>query len=393
MGCIIFVTTIRAMDDVLPLIFELKKAGIVSRIVFIARNRKTYEFIKKNSVLYDAMYFVGGRFTFINKYNNRYFNCLYNIFVLRRYLYKKIITIETYDATKDQIISLLLAFNHKIFHGKRIKSLIINALYRLVKSVPVYRRAVSGDYEVKEIIIKGYDGILLASTIEEWNEAYNEKLITDVKLIQVGYTRGLKEWQHYLHGVTDRYMPEVVSTTYIFIPLTYLTNWLTGEDNMSPATLLKESLSVLKEFNNDVLTVFKPNHNTDMDKFQEILKTTDYKNYIISYIHPLLLIKGAKFTFTYTPTSIVIDAYYNGCTTVEYAHYDSRFYKLNDGQSVYHSCVDFFIHRDVVKLKRVLSELIYNDIPVLRDQNRINEDFPILTQKEIKDKFGWLCSK
>jgi hypothetical protein len=135
------------------------------------------------------------------------------------------------------------------------------------------------------------------------------------------------------------------------------------------------------------MTVFKPHNKTDMDKAVAIIESTGYKNYIISYLHPWLLIKNAKFTFSYTPSGISVDAHFLGCTTVEYAHYDSRFYKYIKGQSMYLDSVDFFVHKDTRQLEKVLKELIYNDSKVQREPNKLSDDFPVLSQDEIKETF------
>jgi hypothetical protein len=135
------------------------------------------------------------------------------------------------------------------------------------------------------------------------------------------------------------------------------------------------------------MTVFKLHSNTDIDKAIEIINLTGYRNYIISYLHPWLMMKNAKFTFSYTPSAITIDAHFLGCPTVEYAHYDSRFYKYNKGQPMYLDSVDFFIHRDPKQLEMVLKKLIYEDIKIQREPHKLRNDFPVLSHDEIREAF------
>jgi hypothetical protein len=93
---------------------------------------------------------------------------------------------------------------------------------------------------------------------------------------------------------------------------------------------------------------------------------------------------------TITSSTILIQAYVESCMTVEYAHYYSKFFELNKGQSRYLDAVDYFIHRDKVKLRQVLKKVIYNNIGIQRSSKVLKTDFPILSSKEIERKFKWL---
>jgi hypothetical protein len=384
---IVIFRTIVTLDDILPLIFELRATGIVSRPIFVAWNRQTFEFIKKNVVLYDGIHELGGRLTCLGKYRNRYLNQLYNLFILRKYLYRRILTIETWEVG-NLWLTLLSRLNRKIWKGRIIKSLIFNRPFRMAKNVQDNYRVLKGLSEVRRRTVKDCDVVLLSHTKEQHEEIYNERLVLDCPLIQVGYTRGLTEWQTFLNRNIDRYLSDKISPQYFFFVLTYMGTWQPGEDCLPADELLRECLLVMKEFNDEILTVFKPHQNTEMDKFQEILDAVGYRNYVISYEHPLVLMKRAKFTFSYTGSSVLIDAYFSGCPTVEYAHYDSRFFEFNQGRPRYLESVDFFIHRDRAKLREVLIDLIRKDIHVERDPKKIGEDFPVMTREEVIEKFS-----
>ena len=103
-----------------------------------------------------------------------------------------------------------------------------------------------------------------------------------------------------------------------------------------------------------------------------------------------MLIKKAKFMLTITSSTILIQAYVESCMTVEYAHYYSKFFELNKGQSRYLDAVDYFIHRDQEKLRQVLKKAIYSNIEIKRSSEVLETDFPVLSSKEIEEKFKWL---
>ena len=389
MFCIVIFKSIQNMDDILPLIFELKKIGVVSHTIFVANNMKTYGYIKENIVLYDGISSVGGSLTFFNRFNNRYLNLLFNIFILRKCLYQKNISIEMYRV--DKWISILLACSRKVWKGKRIYSWIYNRPFRQARNIVKYYELIGRgkDYSNGEWL-KRYDCALLSFSRDQHEVVYGRKLTTDCSLVEMGYTRALGEWKRYLATNAARYIPNEIKTPYIFFSIDSFGNWAPKSDHASYGEKFEECLNVLKDINDDIMTVFKPNPRTDVSKAYEILNLVGYKNYIISYAHPLILIDRAKFFFACHPTSLLIDAYFHGCHTVEYAHYDRRFYDYNKGQPMFLECVDSFIYRDVEKLKRVLNELVYNDIPVERDFNRLHESYPILTSQDIKEKFNWL---
>ena len=387
--CIILLKAkLYSMDNIIPLIYELKSAEIVTNPLFVAPDKKTYEIIKKNTVLFEGVCFIGGKLIYINRWKNRYLRLVHNLFVLRIYLFRRILTVAI--GAESKLISLLKSFNKKIWRGKTVLTLISNFPLKQAKNHRMMYRIILGAYEKREKDIRGNDLILSSYTKEQYEEIHNVKMITDCPIIRVGYTRGLKEWQKYLEKNASKYIHKYITTPYIFYPLSQLGNGIRGEDCPPAIEILTEAIHVLKNYKNKFLTVFKPHPTTDVDKLKALLNSTDFKNYVISYIHPVILIKNARFIFCNTVSTLLIEAYFHGCPTVEYTHYDSRVYKFTNGQPLYLNCVDYFIHRDKQQLKQVLDKLVYNDIRVERDPKKIKEDFSILTSREIKEKFNCL---
>ena len=389
MDCIVILKSIAYLDDILPLVFELKKIGIVSNPVFVATKKKQYEFIRENVVLCDGISHIGGRLTTLNAYANRYIRNLHNIFVLRKYFYKQVLTIEVHF-TRSFWVSVLSVLNRKIWKGKRMGTWFHNKPHSMLHNEAMYVRTIRGNFEIMEVLARGYDAILMSHTKDQYEKFTLVRLITaDAKVIQIQYTRRLNEWINYLESNGDKYLPKELKRPYVFFPLSVIGEHVEGENCISSTDKLKETLLVLKEFNNDILTVFKPHYKTDLEGVKEIIRSIGFRNYIVSYAHPLLLIKHAKFTLTYHSTSMLVEAYLSGCPTVEYAHYDSRYFAYTGGCSRYYEYVDYFIHRDKVELRDVLRKLIYEEvIHVKRDIVKLKKDFPILSNQEINDKFS-----
>ena len=386
MHCVISFKNIKNIDDILPLIYELKKAEIITKPTFVASERYVYEFIRKNIVLYEGISSINGKLTYLYKYKNKYLNYFYNLAIYRHYIFRKVISIEMFT---NKMLSILSAFNNNVWKGKKIYSMIFNRPMRQAKTTIGFYRSIREDFKIKENVIKGYDYILLSHNKEQLEEAKYEKIITDSEHINVGYTRGLEEWRKYLAKNINRFLPEEIKMPYMFFSIDIFGSWLTGEKCDTYDEKFKTCLNILKKYNNDIMTVFKPNQRIDIKKVHKILKNIGYKNYLITYTHPVILFQKAKFFFACFPTSLLIEAYYNGCPTVEYAHYDRRFYDYNKGQPMHLNCVDYFIHRDPEKLKKVLEGLIWGNINIKRNENVINTDFPVLSREEIREMFSF----
>jgi hypothetical protein len=159
--------------------------------------------------------------------------------------------------------------------------------------------------------------------------------------------------------------------------------WMKGEKCATGRERLVKCLKVFKRYNSEILTVFKPHHKTDLREFNKILEALNYTNYIISYLHPVMLIRNAKFTFVCSPTSLIWEAYYNGCPTVEYADYDERCYQALKGKTIHTGCVDYFINRDIDRLKQVAEMLVLNNKDVKRIHKGHDEKIPMPNIQEI----------
>lgn len=382
------------LDNVLPLVFELKKAGIISNPLFIVSNIETFELIKRNTVLYDGIHFIDGKLAYINRFNNRYIRWFHNLFVLRELLYQGVMAIEILS-NYSKLTSFMLAFNRKVLGGKRILAKLRWGPYEEEKIVRETYRIVRGKSNdpvndpVEEEIIKGYDCVLLSHTQEQYEESNKLRLNADCKIFQVGYTRGLGEWEAFLKKREIQYFSKQIKPPYFFFVLGAL-------DSLGPYVcppveeVLRECLQILKDYNDDILTVFKPHPTTNIGKFQNILRSMSYKNYTITNIHWSYLARNAKFTFTNHHSTLLSNAYFCGSPVVEYVQYDPRILKYTKGKSMAGDLVDYFIPRDKVQLREALDELIYNDFSVKRDSFRLKNDFPVLSLQDIKEKFSFL---
>ena len=392
MRCLIFLKSraIVHLDNILPLILELNKLGFISRPLFVIDN-KFYEDYKKNIVICDCINSMNGSFVSINKYKNKFLNKLSNIFILRYFFLYRLISIESsYGFPKSsKILSFLTRFNQRFWKGKIILSSINNLPYDVLKPVDQRKQKKSSVSEVRN-----YDCVLLGYTREQHEDLYNNyKYINCNKLIQVGYTRGYISWHNFLEENSNKYFPKEMRNPYILYTLGTFGKGGMGDfayKNPPYSEIFKKSLNVLKNYNDNILTVFKPHPTTDIEELHEILDSVGYKNYIISYLHPILLMKRAKFLQCFGSSTLMADAYYHGCTVIEFSYYHPDTLNLTGGKASYHGVIDFFINQNEDQLKSVIDKILFQRIKMERNKVRIKKMFPILHPHEIKEKFAFL---
>ena len=387
---IIFVKTILTLDDVLPLLYQLHSQGMMESPLIIAWDGVALDYLRQNVVLSNAINEMGGELTGINRYKNRWLSQFYNLWVLKKLLYSRCNLIETYPIS-NKLSKLLVWLNRTVWRSVCIRTSIVNRPPKLARNTVAYYEAVREDHARKNVSIVGYDYLLLSYDRTVYEDVNNVNLLTDAKVINVGYTRGLSAWVAYIGRTGHSFFQEKLDKPYFFFPLSAVEKgFLVGEDCIPMDTKLRESLGVLKNYNDKIHTVFKPHFKTNIKALKVVLEEVGYENYSISYMHPSVLMKKARFTFCYHPTSVLIDAYYYGCPTVEYAQYDSRFYQMNDSRPRYLYAIDFFSYRDKDKLCDILGLVVSKRVGVVRDPERIAEEFHVLDDSEVGNAMSFL---
>ncbi len=390
MKTVVFVKTILTLDDIVPLLYQLRIQNFVGPPLIIAWDARSLKYLNMNVVLVRAIHEMGGAIRGVNILRSRWLSQLHNLWVLHKLLISRHLIIETYPIG-NKIIRLLIWLNRKVLDGIRIRSILMNLPRRFARNTIAYYEAIREESPRRESHILGSDYLLLSHPCEIHEEIHGTKIITDAKILNVGYTKGLPAWREYLDQAALNYLYEELKVPYFFFPLSAVgLGFISGENSISMAEKLRESLLVLREYNDKILTVFKPHFKTDMDAFHRILNEVGYRNYIVSYLHPDILCRGAKFTFSYHSTSVFIDSYFIGCPTVEYAHYDTRFLELNKQRPRYLDAIDYFSHRDPVKLQEILNTVLAEKTAIVRDHQKRSDDFFTIDSAELERIFSFL---
>jgi hypothetical protein len=198
--------------------------------------------------------------------------------------------------------------------------------------------------------------------------------INPEKILQVGYPKRLPGWKEFL--VNRARESRIVSNgrycLYIVGPLEKRIEVL---DEPKGQELLEETLTVLKRFEGDIKTVFKPHAATEVKKLEESIQKVGFKNYAVDYGHAMVLASGAEFVISYYYSETMIDAYSLGKPIVEYNALDRELLSSYGNWSIAGKCCDFFIDRKPEELAERLKNLITKEVSVTRDPVYMSENF------------------
>jgi len=361
------------IDSVLPLLMEIKERFPESNIVILFPDEKTHVRVRKNYHIWKALEkirfqsFVIRRKTKIAKY----FELLRIVALMA---FKKNILLKQNEMLPRhaKFVSIIKLLSNTVeikafiggwtieFHEllERIKAL--DRRNRLGDSLPAMqmrKRNGSYDYFISSLtrpLLKTIYGI----------EVEKEKFQ------KIGYLKNLPAWSsfvkqevahmqrggqpyfvYFLSGFYD-------STKYLYQPL-------------------EESLCVLKRYNQQIRTVFKPAFISIMDDFSELIRKVDYKNYEISYAHPSIVSYHSLFVMSHVFTTALFDAYVLGKPVVVYTqHADPCYYDILGNQTEGGRASDHTIFGDPKQLEAVLDSLTNNPPRIERDQKFLMQNFP-----------------
>ena len=135
---------------------------------------------------------------------------------------------------------------------------------------------------------------------------------------------------------------------------------------------LRGTLQVIASAYPNCNVVLKPHIITDMEVLHDVVKNCAKLNIMISYAHPGVIARFSTFTICNAYSTAMADAKEAGSITVEFSDYSQRALNLSMGESVEPKYIDFFVNRDLEKLKNLLNGK--NRIKKRRFERPVNAD-------------------
>lgn len=354
----VFIKSFITFEEMLPFIFELKNRRSVSKLIFVINGKKTLDFIRENEVLFDAVKKVDGSFITLSKDRYALARHLYNGRALLGLILGKRLILQSYF---DLTISarFLIRISRIVFGSEVWACQFFSMPYDLAKNAFGYHRKIRNIDHGKTIEVEA-DRIFLSHPRDVWATITGVKVRSGAPDFVVGFVRGLPAWRDFINEYLCREAKRPQSMLpRVFVPLSVVgSGHVSGEDCSTPKERLISALQIMKRFEERVHYIFRPHVKTDVSEFTEILDSVGLMNSSISYTHASVLANSSIFCFSYHSTAALVFAYYEGCRTVEYGDYDSRFYGSNDRRARYLHTVDDFVYKDPEELAKVFNLII-----------------------------------
>ena len=365
-----------SIDTIIPILLELKSRYPQINIIFFFPSKSNCEFVKKNVHLWACIESLNAQILAPQRENRILILC----FLIRLFIQLMFCK------------NIIIKFGDTLFKQKQFfkylryvsKTIVIQALI-LIPVIDFQKNLASiwslrpkskkkPQYIFGKIFNEDSEYLLTSLSMNDLKRYYQDD-ITDENYIYTGYTRRLPKWEEFVDKAALSYLP-IQNKKYFLYILTTMglrTNFL-NEPLMSD--LVKETLTLLKQFNPDIQTIFKPHPITDLKVLHEIIEEVGYSNYLIDYGHPSILSSKAEFVIGNTFSNTMYDAFYNKIPIIEYSSYDRKLLKLMGNGSRGGKCCDFFIDRNPLALKEIVLSLLKGGRTVIRDRSFLDTNFP-----------------
>jgi hypothetical protein len=348
-------------DTILPVMMEAyQRTG--RRVLFLTTDAETYDGIRQNVVLWDAIRRIG-RITLIGRRHR---------------------TPASWLVHRIRVFSLLtwltaLAMGRRldVFHFRALNSWPLRWLF-VTNRARTYL-CESDSYGEPQLMGRvrnvGYPrgqrhdepaaGAVLAFHPEF--RPYNAPELASRPRFLFGPTRLRKVWLDYVRDRADNDFnaafaeaglpdsPEIGAYMLGFFgPIAYLENDGVGVMR----SLFEETLDILEECFGDLPIFLKPHIFTDMDVVREALGKRKGLKAVITYLHPSVLATRSKFCISNLYSTTQADARGLGVPTIEYAAYGDEALCVTKNGSMRPDMIDHFINRDPERLRQTLLRLV-----------------------------------
>lgn len=377
------------IDEMLPMLMEVKAAHPDVRVVCVFLNPEHLRTIQQNYHLWQGIQSLNSEIVIL-KHPNKLATLFHIVRFILRFSFQRNVVLKRGDhlPRHQWIMSILKKISRTYEIQGYLLSFPIQGHRNLFKQMACSREKTKR--EIPFTPFKGqYDYFLSVLNPENWKDCY--QIDPPCKIIKVGYEHGLPRWKQFTKkAASENHLSE--QGPYFLYVLTSLGRRMDNYEEPLFIDLLRESLTVLKKYQKDIKTVFKPHAITDMEAFRKLLKDLQYENYVIDYGHPMILAMNARFILGNACSLTMFDAYYLGKPVVEYSFTDPVLFERIGRQSLGGGICDFFIRRDMKELDTVMGRLILGGPVVLRrDPGFIKENFPE-TPKEFYELWDKLIS-
>lgn len=365
-------------DTILPFINDLKKKNSKINVVFYVFDTKTYHILKQNVNLNNLIN-NNGKLVFFGHFKRfkvlRMISKIINIsYIIISSFFYKTVNIH-FKALEIFPFNLIYFFNKKntyLFEGNCWGW--SNLAYKL--SLIFYKNRINTDQES----FKSYKNLVCFS--KEWPQ-YKFAKQNNKNIFFIKSTRTSETW-----------LDECVSQGDIIVKekphwykrikkgekaMVYILGSLGGlpelHQNATGESLFKQTIRILLKETNFVI-LLKPHAITNIKIVLDELAELKSDRIYLVYNHVAVLSNFCSYAISNYFSFAIIDAWLNGCKTINFTHYSEQVLKLSNNKSLEHKYIDSFINKNssllvkelnkpFLKKKRILPKLDADDTDLL----------------------------
>jgi hypothetical protein len=363
-------------DTIVPLMLEVKKAIPWRKISFYCADQTTYEILKKNMVLSDAIDSIGE---------------LTNLGSPSRSMMGRI----KGSWAKLQMFArtlLVLACRSRIHlvHFRALNEFPFSFLAKLNWNRTVFMESTCWGYSklmiedvgnrhgTRRWTSKPPQGGVVVGFGREWPH-FNNTNLDGRRTILMRSTHFAPAWLDFVSKSARRYLKPVLSANgwspdskiIVYILGTFgKLDFLRSSDTMK--RLLFDTLDALQEHSSQFPVILKPHAITDRKALSEALADRPKSQFVVSDIHPMVLGQQALCFIANYVSLTFGDARALGVPTIEYSDYSDEILAITDGRSMREDMVTEFVNGDLPRFRDILQELVI--------RNEIVAQIPVATK-------------
>ena len=307
-----------SLDTILPIILEVKKRNYAINIHFITFDFNSYQFIKKNILLYKIINEIGN-ITCLGREKNSFYFQLNNIPSLH---YKRLNYIKHIITSIPYFIKLIYNIFTKnviFIHFVALNTWPLKILYYLNRKNTIFSSSDSSGYSTKADLAnrsvheQRVDPNLFSGPAPMGKKVIsfscNEPLLKhpslkDSKKYIIKSSHSRKHWINYLKNNFENMIEEEngikLKSDYCLLILGHIgveasaAKFLKNKNSWT--TLVENILDIIHSDCPDLTIVIKPHIITDMNLLQDILSKRKNIKTVMTSLHPALLSVKAKFS-------------------------------------------------------------------------------------------------
>ena len=337
---IILKNKLESIDTILPIINALQP----EKCIFYCQSNHHRNILERNNFLFDELISYGKISVinnkdnfFISKINNLFFFLNLIILLLRKFRIIHFGKLDRFpffllvNLFKSQIIfSDSNSFNDERMNLKRVKKNLKKKKLTFSKNIITYCEENKHQYQNLN-----YDNLILTGPPRFYNEWTNYLRVKSVEYFR-------------------RYHPELnKNEKYVILFISSL-NYENFFDNDYYDQVIDDILLSINKIYPEKKILIKPHPTTREEKLHKIIKNNKYKNLILTYMQPNLILENAYLAITELFGTVMIDANKMGIPTIEYTKYDNQTLELTNNYSIGKKFIDHFINFNKNELEVIL---------------------------------------